>query len=250
MNASAGHRTSNLSSQPVNSNADFLSGSSISGNVGTRGSNYNSNIVFGNSLSPAPLTTGFMFPGSPTGSSFASSAEKSRNTMESAMYSAGVKQGSIENPMATASKVAKFGSSALQAGMTTVGLGPAALAMHISQQLGSAITSSLTTAGQNSIKADSAQNQRAWTIGGPQAANNLRMSQETRLASASNASSIGSTVAGPLGALIGWGLGTQGKADDFKVSSFSGDVNASDSGIAKSVNSDAASGQSTLVDTL
>lgn len=246
----AGNRTNNFQGQPINSNADLLSGSGLSSNVRTAGSNYNSNIVFGNSLSPAPLTGGFVFPGSPTGSSFAASAEKSRNTMESAMYSAGVKQGSVESPLATASKAARFGSSAIQTGLTAAGLGPAALAMHVSQQLGAAITSGLTTSGQNSIKADSAQNQRAWTIGGPQAANNLRMSQESRLASASNASSIGSTVAGPLGALIGWGLGTQGKADDFKVSSFSGDVNASDSGIARSVNSDAASGQSTLVDTL
>lgn len=246
----AGNRTNSVQGQPVNNSADLLSGSGLSGNVRSAGSNYSSNIVFGNSLSPAPLTSGFMFPGSPSGSSFASSAEKSRDTMESAMYSAGVKQGSVESPLAAARSAAKIGSAGIQAGMTAVGLGPAALAMHVSQMLGSAITSGLTTSGQNSIKADAAQNQRAWTIGGPQAANNLRMSQESRLASASNASSIGSTVAGPLGALIGWGLGTQGKADDFKVSSFSGDVSASDSGIATSVNSDAASGQSTLVDTL
>lgn len=246
----AGNRTSNIQGQPVNSNTGFLSGSGLSGNVRSAGSNYNTNIVFGNSLSPAPLTGGFVFPGSPSGSSFAASAEKSRNAMESAMHSAGIKQGSVESPLATASKAAKFGTSAIQTGLTAAGLGPAALAMHVSQQLGAAITSGLTTSGQNSIKADSVQNQRAWTIGGPQAAENLRLSQESRLASASNASSIGSTVAGPIGALIGWGLGTQGKADDFKVSSFSGNVSASDSGIARSLNSDAASGQSTLTDTL
>lgn len=245
-----GRSSSSFQGQSINNSADLLSGSGFSGNVRSPGSNYNSNIIYGNSLSPAPLTNGFVLPGSPIGSSFASSAEKSRNTMESAMHSAGIKQGSVESPLAAASRVAKTTSAGLQAGMTAAGLGPAALAMHVSQMLGGAITSGLTTSGQNSIRSDAAQNSRAWTIGGPSAANNLRASQESRLASASNFSTIGSTVAGPLGALIGWGLGTQGRGEDFKVSSFSGDVGASDSGIAPSLNSDAASGESTLIDTL
>lgn len=169
--------------------------------------------------------------------------------MESAIGN--VKQSTVVSP--AVNTTAQLASAAVGTGLAMSGVGtPVALAMQASQAVGSAVHGALLTDAQNSSGADYRANQNAWALGGNRAADNLYSSQQQRIANANSGASLGSLF-GPIGALAGWFLGMQHSSQpgsEYKVGSFGGSVSASDSGVARSMNSDTATGQSTLQDTL
>lgn len=246
MNAS--NTTRNSSSGPAARAPGLLFNSSFSsGNNATR-SNYATNIIIGNNLSSQAPAGSFMLPG-PTSTSFASEASASRKAMESGIGA--VKMQETSMPINNVASGLRTATGLASAGMMASGVGaPVALAMQLSQAVGSAVHSGLNTSTQNKIGQDFIHNQQQWAIGGSKAAESVQASQQQRLAAANTGASIGS-IFGPLGALAGWYIGSStgpSSKDSYQVGSFKGSVSASDSGASRAVSSDALTGQTTMQD--
>lgn len=228
----------------------ILSQSGLSRNGGSTGSYYASNLVVGNNNNPSTIGQSVMFS---NGTSFASEAYKSRNTMENAW--SGVKSQSVTSPVSPGAQAAiGLATGVASAGVAAAGFGPVALAMQVSQAIGTGIQSQLTASATQQTGANYQSNLRQWAIGGNKSADSYYMAQQQQTANATSGATIGAMF-GPVGALIGWWAGMMSssapsQAGNYTVGGFGGQVSASDSGIAPSVNTDAATGNSTMIESL
>lgn len=166
-------------------------------------------------------------------------------------YNSGLTPAS-NNYSQTGTAVARGVTGAVSTGAAAAGLGPAAIAAQVSQQLGEAVASGYRSAAEASSRADYQHNIQQHGVAVRQNANAIKASQDTRIDRANTGAMIGS-IFGPLGALAGHYIGqaTAGTpSDTFKVDSFSGKIDPTDRGIVDASSTAGATGETTMTDTV
>lgn len=136
--------------------------------------------------------------------------------------------------------------------LTAAGGPGVAMAAQAAQQVGQGIGNTLKANDESKSMKDFAKNSQIASVGNSQSAALIRNAQQDTINKNYNASMIGSLF-GPLGALAGHfvsSLVNQQETPVFGVNSFHGEIDPTDSGINRSLNSAAASGKSEMVDSI
>ena len=132
------------------------------------------------------------------------------------------------------------------------GMAPVAMAAQAAQQIGQGIGSSLKANDESKMNMDYQKNSQVASVANSQNASLIRNAQQDTINKNYNAAMIGSMF-GPLGALAGHFVSSLVNSQDrpvFGVGSFSGSVDPTDSGINRSLNTSAPSGNSEMMDSI
>lgn len=218
---------------------------SVSGNP-----NYLSNVIRGNNADPGSLGAMFTISSRSPTPSFASEALKSRSTWEGAKAHAGIGQTSVATSSQTLEAAQQASSIVRTATSVGSGFHPALLAAQVAQEVGGAIASGYQQSETNQANKDYAQNIQLHTVGSRQSADAVRLSQQNKIDARATGATIGAMF-GPIGALVGHfagNLATENDNDRYKVDSFQGKVDPTDTAVAASLSTSATSGESLLQD--
>lgn len=143
-------------------------------------------------------------------------------------------------------------SAARNMALSAGGMAPVAMAAQAAQQIGQGIGSTLKANDEGKMNADYQKNSQVASVANSQNASLIRNAQQDTINKNYNAAMIGSMF-GPLGALAGHFVSSLANSQDrpvFGVNSFSGTVDPTDSGVNRSLNTSAPSGNSEMVDSI
>lgn len=161
-----------------------------------------------------------------------------------------------EDPLAIAedagAESVEGAETVLEAGEAAEASNPWGIAAIIAQQIGSAINSAMTTTLTNQQTADYQQNINQHGVNVAQNADLIRQNEQQTISSKESAGTIGSFV-GPFGALAGRAIAGNTQPNQSVLNtdnSFIGRVDPTDTGIAGSASTAAASGVSSMTDSI